>query len=366
MDLWKRAASLYGTARSNPRRFALEHLSTIALLTGFIWDNLTLSRVDAWYDTAVVVSYLIIAAGCVFLINVTSIGRFARISPWLPAAAQFAFGGLFSSYVVYYSRTGSWLGGWPFLITLVALLIGNEFFKSRYQSFVFHTSVLFVALFSFLIFYLPVIGGTMGAGTFLLSGAFALIFIWLFYNAVKMVAPVRAKESGRSLATAIGGIFLAFNLLYFSNAIPPLPLSLHDLRIAHSITRTGEGNYALSVERQHLYTRLPFVDEVFHTTAGARIYAFSAVFAPGRLSVPIYHVWQRYSETTGTWVDMTRVRFPINGGRDTGYRGFSYKDAIETGDWRIAVETERGALLGRTYFRVERTGEVPMMVTIER
>jgi hypothetical protein len=346
--------------------FVASHLSTLALLMGFVWDNLTLSQVDAWYDTAVVGAYLLIASGAVFLINVTSIGRFSRISPWLPAAAQFAFGGLFSSYVVYYSRTGSWLGGWPFLLGLVALLIGNEFFKNRYASFVFHTSLLFIAVFSFLIFYVPVLTGTMGAGTFIVSGICALAFISVFFALVRFVAQVRARESVRPLLISIATIYAAFHLLYFTNAIPPLPLSLRELTIAHSVVKTGNTYVvATEVDKGGWIQRLLGTPHV-HYVPGGRLYAYSAIFAPGKLRVPVYHEWQYYSESMGEWITKTKVRFPIQGGRMEGYRGYSFKDTMASGKWRIRVTTETGALIGTRSFIVIPVAQQPALVEVPR
>ena len=42
----------------------------------------------------------------------------------------------------------------------------------------------------------------------------------------------------------------------------------------------------------------------------------------------------------------------IAGGRDGGYRGYSLT-TVNSGNWRVNIETERGQLIGRVKFKVE-------------
>lgn len=98
----------------------------------------------------------------------------------------------------------------------------------------------------------------------------------------------------------------------------------------------------------------------------ARLYVFSAVFAPADLDVVIAHDWSYYDETSGRWVDRGRPTFPIEGGRDAGYRGFSFNSGIEAGRWRVDIETERGQILGRVRFGVEFIAEQPELIELIR
>ena len=91
---------------------------------------------------------------------------------------------------------------------------------------------------------------------------------------------------------------------------------------------------------------------VFHHTPGATAYAYSAVFAPTGVSTVILHEWQRYDEPTGEWLTRATVRYPIIGGRDGGYRGYSYIKDISEGKWRVNVITQHGQIIGRISFTV--------------
>lgn len=365
MNVLNRFASWFSGKHPRAAAFIEMHATSLAFLFGFVWDNLTLSRVDAFYDNLVLFSYLIIAAGSIFLINIASQGRLTKLSRWLPPLAQFAFGGLFSSYIVYFSRTGVWWQSWPFLLMLVALVVGNELFKTRYQSFIFQTSILFVAVFSFLIFYLPVLTGMMGTIMFMLSGLLAAALTGGYVYAVYKTAPVRATQAARPLMGIVGGIFVTFHLLYFINAIPPLPLSLTDVGVYHSVEKVS-GGYAVTFEpKEEAWWRklIPFAHHTIHVLPGEPVYAFTSVFAPTRLSTPIYHKWERYDERNGEWQFMGRIGFPISGGRNEGYRGYSYKDVPPPGDWRLSVETERGALIGRIRFTIALEADAPELQT---
>jgi hypothetical protein len=149
------------------------------------------------------------------------------------------------------------------------------------------------------------------------------------------------------------GIFTVFNLLYFTNSIPPIPLALKSAGVYHSILRDLEGSYVGQAEQTSWQERFSLRTSVYHHKANEPIYFYSAIFAPIELTQPIYHEWQYFDKAQDEWVTSTRVTFPIVGGRERGYRAYSTKTAISPGRWRVLVATGRGQLLGRTTFVVE-------------
>ena len=46
------------------------------------------------------------------------------------------------------------------------------------------------------------------------------------------------------------------------------------------------------------------------------------------------------------------VAYRLTGGRDGGYRGYTFKKNVQSGDWRINIKTEDGLLLGRVDFTI--------------
>ncbi len=335
------------------------HAGIAALMFGFVWDNLTLTRIDLWLDNLILFSYLTIAGASVVLLNLHDAGRIRirnahQLDWWLPLIMQFAFGGIFSGYVVFYSRSGSLVSSWPFILGLAALLIGNEAFRGRYERMIFRMSIFYVALFSFCIFYIPILAKAIGDFVFLLSGAVSLVVFGLIVLFLRHKARAYMRGARQRLFLSIGSIYLAFNVLYFTNIIPPLPLSLKDLDLFYSVTRVSTGGYEVTYEPKTWYEKLPFVPEEYTYIPGTTLYAFSAVFAPTGISTSVRHRWSYFDERTRTWRITSTVGFGIVGGRDGGYRGYSIRNNLTSGKWRVDVVTARGQLLGRkTFYLVE-------------
>ena len=337
----------------------MRYISPLALIAGFFADNLILlRRVDIWTSNALLFSYLVIAALCIVVLNLITTGRVRTrwvlaISPLIPVVAQFAFGGLFSGYLSLYSRSATFPASWIFVVLVGALLLGNERFVRQYMKFSFQISMLFAVLFSFLIFFLPVVFHQIGPWMFVLSGIVSLATIAAFLRFIGFLMPELLKNQRTRVARIIAAIFVVFNILFFSNAIPPLPLALKSAGVYHSVARTGDGIFRLGAEFEPWYYQYVPHATVFHYSQGETAYAFSAVFAPTGISTVILHEWQKYDNATGTWLTAATVRFPIIGGRDGGYRGYSFYKSISAGKWRVNVITQYGQLIGRISFTVE-------------
>lgn len=334
------------------------YISGGALLAGFIVDNFTLTRIDLWFDNLILFAYLTVALLAIVVINFYEEGIlkgafFEKVRFLSLLAMQFAFGGLFSGFVVFYSRSATLVSNWPFILVLIGLLIGNEFFKSRYSKFTFRMSIFFIALFSFLIFYVPVIIGSIGALIFILSSVISILFMWAIIRVLRFFIPAQIEKSKNALKWSIGIIFILINIFYFTNIIPPIPLSLKDIGVYHFVERDDAGNYlATSETKEWYYFLIP--NETVHIHSGDPIYIFSSVFAPTKLNTDIFHKWQYYDEDTGKWILRSNLGFEIQGGRDGGYRGYTMKTSLDEGLWRVDVVTKRNQLLGRVKFRVKK------------
>lgn len=335
-------------------------ITSLALVGGFIFDSFTLKRIDLLFENLAMLSYLVVSGIGIALLNYyhehpPRWELVKRVENLLPLAIQFTFGGLFSAFFIFYYRGASFSSSWPFLVVLLFLLVGNEFFREHYKRLTFQVSIYFLAIFSFFIFFIPVILKTMGAGVFILSGLVSLIFIYLFCLGLFKVVPTRYQDSKVGIVNSIIIIFSIINALYFANVIPPMPLSIKNPGIYHSIQKSGS-DYVAKVEKKRWFESLPFF---FHQTLsikpGGSLYAWSPVFAPTDLDTNIVHDWQYFDERAGHWVSLTKITFSIVGGRNEGYRGFSKKDKLNAGKWRVDVETPRGQIIGRIRFDIEIT-----------
>ncbi len=343
-------------------------LSAGTLVFGFILDFLTLNRIDQIWDNIFIILYLFIAGASILALNLYEDGKLRNkfmetIYEFLPFTLQFAFGGLFSAFTIFYFKSSSLISGGVFVLILFLLLVGNEFFKKRYEKLVFQVSLYFIALFSFSIFFLPVLLKKMGAWVFLGSGALSLVLVGGFIVLVSYEAPERYKESYLRLFWAIGGIYLAINFLYFTNIIPPIPLSLKVGEVYHLVEKQASG-YRVVGEGGGRWYEIWQMKDVIHLNPGEPAYVFSSVFAPTDLAIPIIHDWQYFDEKEEEWRGASRIEFPIRGGRDEGYRGFSMKENVFPGKWRVDIKTERGQIIGRVRFDIEE-GSPETELTIE-
>ncbi|NBD73668.1 DUF2914 domain-containing protein [Patescibacteria group bacterium] len=351
------------------REFVQQHekwFSWGAFLTGFTWDNFTLDRIDQLLDNVILIGLLTVATIGIVLWNrleekKETGTRLTLIQPFVPLLFQFALGGLFSGLLVFYSRSGTIVSAWPFLLLLAALLIGNEFFRHRYQGVTFQLSIYYIALLSLCVLLLPVFLNQMGPGVFLLSSALSLGLIVAVVELLKRFAPTRVTRAYRSTIVAVVGICLAFQGLYFTNILPPIPLSLKFIGAFHDVENTGAG-YRVTYEKPAWWEFWRESDTVIHWQEGEALHCFASVFAPTDLTTRIQHRWQY--QTDAGWHDRGTIPYRIIGGRDGGYRGYTFAENVADGRWRCRVETDRGQLIGLRTFRVE-VGEQPRELVSE-
>jgi len=60
-----------------------------------------------------------------------------------------------------------------------------------------------------------------------------------------------------------------------------------------------------------------------------------------------------------------RIPIKISGGREGGYRAYSFKQRLDPGDWLVDVESQDGRIIGRVSVTVVEQGETqPMLTTV--
>ncbi len=337
--------------------FVRHHFLTTMFLLGFIVDNLTLNQVDQAFDNAVLAVYVLLAMVATVLYYAGSAGRMSEranrfFHTWAPAAMQYAFGGLLSGMLIFYGRSSAFFESWPYILFILLAILGNETIKNRDQRLVYNLAIFFTGLFSYVILMIPVWTGKMGAMTFFLSGSLALFIMYWFVKILTWVVPNFIGLQKRMVVFTIGLIYVIFNVFYFANIIPPIPLSLKSLGIYHSVIRYEDDRYALTYEEPPWYLPLRKSDSTFHYSGGESIFCYASVFAPAKINTDIYHKWEYYDEVKGEWYEHARLPYPIKGGRGDGFRGYTVIESVREGKWRCTVETARGQALGREAFTV--------------
>lgn len=334
------------------------HLTTGALVFGFIFDFFTLTRIDQLYDNVVLAFYLGVVAAGIFLFNYLEVKEptgvlWKNIRAFSPTIVQFAFGGLFSGISIFYLRSATFSVNIVFILILFGLLVGNEFFREKYKKLAFQLSVFYFVLYSYLIFSIPVLVKSIGALVFVLSGIVSLGVIAGVLLIFRKYMSKRFEASKQNVFASIAVIFVGMNLLYFLNIIPPIPLSLKDVDAYSRVYRSG-GNY-IALEEARFFN--PF--DTVRIREGQPIFVFSSVFSPTDLETEIVHHWQYFDGDVDRWRSAGRISFSIVGGREDGFRGFTQKSNIFEGAWRVDVETLRGQLIGRETFRIQYVDVLP-------
>ena len=208
---------------------------------------------------------------------------------------------------------------------------------------------------------MPILFHSISTWVFILSGVVAVITIGLFIMTLRTFSKERFVGKAKWLSRfAILIILVGVNVLYFYNLIPPIPLSLKDGGIYQSFIVNSPGNYTAQAESEPWWSYFEWRPTV-HVVPGTTLYAYTAVFAPTKLSTNIVHQWQYYDGKE--WVTRSRVVLNVSGGGDNGWRTFSLIENAEPGAWRVNVETQGGALIGQLRFDVQTVTSTPPLVT---
>jgi Protein of unknown function (DUF2914) len=352
-------------------------MPAVFFLSGVIYDTVTLTRIDRLQDNLILLLYLALLGALIVLtgrIGMESLpdprqldasSRFTRwvleSRPYYPMASQFLLGSLFSAYTIFYSRSATFSGTAVFFALLILLLVANEFMRDRLSNLRLLISLYAVVCFAFFTFFLPVITGYMNAAIFAVGALLSVLVILRVAQLIYRNNPDRSREEGIGVtvpAAALIGILVGF---YFLNWIPPVPLSLKFGGMYHEIKRSGD-QFNLSFERQW-YQVWKRADTAY--PSNKPIYCFTAVFAPVDLNTTIYHHWYYRPNSSRPFVHADKIPLKIAGGREGGYRAYSFKQGLDPGDWRVDVEAGDGRVLGRVPVTVVEQGEAqPTLATI--
>jgi hypothetical protein len=331
-------------------------LSSFSLVLGFVFDVLTLKRVDMFWENLWIVGHLLIVGTFIILIHLQEKEAGDEKNPgkahfWYVNILQFFFGGILSTYLIFYFRSADILVTWPFIFLLALAFMANESLKRHYVRFSFQVSLFFLSLYSFMIFLVPILFHQISPWIFILSGLLSLVLIGLFIKLVFHFTQERFTENKKIILFLILGIFAAVNFLYFTNLIPPIPLSLKEAGVYHSLQKNPAGNYEVTFEDTGWWNYFKMYPD-FKKTQSAAVYAYSAIFSPKGLNLNILHEWQHYDELQKKWLTQSVITLPVLGGRDGGFRTYSLSSNLTAGKWRVKIETEQKQTIGTLRFNI--------------
>jgi len=338
-------------------------ISALSLAGGFAFDSVTFGRIDHALTQAVFIIYLLVAGIAIAVLHGLESRPDGRkpsdqTRTILVAITQFALGCLLSGFCVFYIRSASVTSSWPFLLAMAAIFIANEYMRRYHARLVFSALLFFFAIYSYAILLVPLVTHRIGHIPFLISGAIAVVMFFFFMQALARLGHERYRIARMQVFAGMVLITIFLNIAYFLRVLPPLPLVLTDAGIYHQVTRLGADFQAAEEDEPPEWQALFGTHAIMHIQKGARLYLYSAVFAPHGLNTRIVHDWQWLQPGRG-WVSQQRISVPIQGGREDGFRYFTFKTAPRPGQWQVNIQTFDGRPVGRVRFAVEEQAVPP-------
>lgn len=332
------------------------HSTTILFVLGFVFDMIMLPNIDhpitryTGLTHICIVAFLIMFRELIISKNTASSfeQKLYSISSF---GISFSSGAALSFIFVYSLRGAALLVSWPLLLLLGICIVANELVSTHTFRFTLDIGVLLVAILFYIIFNIPLLLHVENDTTFAISIGVSVGVSLLYLFLLQYTSESASYEAPRTYALALG-IPMFIGMLYFLNIIPAVPLSLKDAGVYHSIIHTDRSEF-LAEKEDDIRIFKKYRTSLYHIVDDSDgVYFFSNIDTPAKLTAPVSHEWEYYNATANKWILYTKISFDIQGGRDAGYRAFSYKENITEGLWRVTVKIGGNRIIGRKKFQV--------------
>lgn len=323
----------------------------LMLVGGLTADVLQYNALNIWEKFAVMGVYLFVSTSALVLLNDPHASErrgWRSLRLVAPFLHQFSVGGLLATSLLFYWFGGSVSVSWPIFLVLGIFILSNEFFRKHFLRPTVQVAVLSFSVCSLSAILFSFIFNSLSETVFLLSSLVSLCFMLGFVLVLTRVGHLLHRR--QLMVLTVLGVFTLMSSAYFGNIIPPIPLSIRQAGI-YDTPVSGSAYDTLNEAEESWIDRL-IPGQTLTMKKGQPLYAFTSIFAPGDLSTTMVHRWQYYNNQTHDWEDVSVLSYPMVGGRDDGYRGYTRKTPQSAGKWRVSVETPRGQVLGRIPFTV--------------
>jgi hypothetical protein len=333
------------------------HFAVVTFVAGFVFDFLTMQRIDAWKDLAIQLGYLVCLTGLLVYQHREAMGRWVpsggiqRVWRYNVEAVHFLYGGLLSAYLVLYFRSSTVARPAVFLALLAAVMVINEVPRIRRSGYSLRLGLYGFCLLSFLTYFIPILLGRMDGWVFLLSLLSSAVLLWPVAGWLAPSSDEGALSRMRLFAPA-AGLLACVGVLYVLRLIPPVPLSVQFHGIYHDVRRNGR-SYTLVYPEPSAAALWQRDSRPFERRQGDRLFYFARVFAPSGFRHRVMIRWEVYDRARGAWVTTDRIALDVVGGRAEGFRGSAVKSNVTPGNWRVTTETEDGRAIATLSFVVE-------------
>lgn len=347
-------------------------IAILSFVAGFIFDIVTLGRIDSWLAIGQQVLYLVLIATALTQMMLEQAGPPPQrdgmfvLKRWYyqsrTAIVHFLFGSLLNLYTIFFFKSSSLLVSFGFLVFLVLLLVANESRRFKSLGLPFKFAMLSLCVLSFFAYVVPIAMGSIGVVVFLASMLIGCLPMIALGWRVRARVPQLAGQVRNQIHVPLGLVLLGFFVLYYFRVIPPVPLSIPFIGVYHSVERTEQG-YRLSHERPP-WRFWHNGDQEFVARPGDKVYVFFRVFSPTRFSDQVQMRWYWKDEARG-WTLQDSIPIKIVGGREQGFRGYGFKSNYQPGAWKVQIETTDSREIGRVYFDLQLGPEWPRSFEID-
>ncbi len=339
---------------------------------GFIFDILTVGRIDSWFTIGQQAAYLAVITA-VLLQMFFEQGKPPPVPAQMPtlkrwvyeyrsAIVHFLLGAQLNLYAIFFFKSSSLLVSFGFLAFLVALLVANESRRFKALGLSVKFALLGLCYLAFFACVVPIFIGSIGTGVFLLSmlaGCLPLVgAAWW----IRRRLPDLFVQARRHILLPLGCVLIGFLASYLLRLIPPVPLSIPFIGVYHAVERT-EAGYRLTHERAW-WRVWHNGDQKFRAQPGDKVTVYFRLFSPARFADQVQMRWFWQPEGRG-WALQDTIPINILGGREQGFRGYGVKANFQPGPWKVQVETTDGREIGRVYFELETAPAEPRFITTD-
>ena len=280
-----------------------------------------------------------------------------KIWPYQNFALHFFLGSLLNLYSLFYIKSASVFSSVIFLFLMIIMIFMNELpFVKKSEKINLKVGLYSICLFSFFSILYPLIFGFIGLIPFSFSVISTLAVLYLHLRWLRNLV-TESSVLFHAIFAPVVTVVIIFITFFFLGWIPPVPLSVKEQGIYHYLVKRDAHYYLYADKNENSFWN--FGQPTFHAEPGDKIYFYSQIFSPARISDKIIVHWFK-KNSADDWESMDQVPVAIKGGREEGFRAFTVKSNYEAGEWKILVKTSSGAEISRLYFNVVKVDTDPL------
>lgn len=337
-------------------------VSILVFIGGFLFDLLTLGRIDDLLNLIQQAFYLVILGTLLFCEIKIKTGSLKlsekgeKFWQYHDLVVHFLFGSLLSVYTIFYYTSASALTSFFFILLLGGLMLANEFPQIQRLGVAVRVTLFSICVLSYFSFFYPILLGHVGWLPFWLGFLSSLGLLYMIWR-MNFKEAREHELSKRHVLAPILGVHLFFLVGYYFSLIPPVPVAVKKIGVYYDVIKE-DGKY-LGKHLRPVWKIWDKGSQSFEARSGDKVFVLLSIFSPGNFRDKINLKWYFDDPKLGWHLEDT-IPLTILGGRDEGFRGFGSKQFYRQGPWRVIVETSDGREVGRINLTIEEDSSIEL------